>query len=473
MKQNPKTECTSIIVGRNQMADGSLVFARSEDGEQSEAKNLEICEDTESGPEEFAAKDSPFRCPLPAKRLGYSALAPYTFPGHWGEAGYNSLGVGMSATESIFASEKALEADPYVETGLGENAVFNVVLPYIRSAREGVERLGSMIEEYGSAEGFGIGFIDQKEIWYLENAGGHRWLACKMPSDKYFVTGNQSRFRTYDPEDKENFMASSDLMDFAREHGLWDPAKGEFDFHEAYSRDIEEDHTYNYPRVWGLQKMFTPSVVQDVARNTFPVYQTADKKLTISDLRKAFRYHYDDTEHDPYLHSNGKEPWRPISIFRTNETHILSVRPWLPKEIGCLDYMAEGMADLGVFLPLYQGVHSYPLPYLKGNGASSNNSAYWKFRHVMILAMMDYNTLAPIVKHRYAALEAENDQRQKEMEENYLALCKKRPIAASELLQEFSDKVLCRALDVADELTEELFSRLAAKIQKEYLFHGA
>lgn len=53
--------------------------------------------------------------------------------------------------------------------------------------REGVERLSKLIEEYGSAEGFAIGFIDDKETWYLENACGHRWLACRIPADSYFV----------------------------------------------------------------------------------------------------------------------------------------------------------------------------------------------------------------------------------------------------------------------------------------------
>ena len=103
----------------------------------------------------------------------------------------------MSSTETIFSSEKALEADPYVEDGLAENCTYNIVLPYVHTAREGVERLGALIEEYGSAEGFGIGFIDAKETWYLENAGGHRWLACRMPKDKYFVTGNQSRYHCH------------------------------------------------------------------------------------------------------------------------------------------------------------------------------------------------------------------------------------------------------------------------------------
>jgi len=330
-----------------------------------------------------------------------------------------------------------------------------------------------LIEKYGIAEGFGIGFVDSKEIWYLETACGHRWLACRMPKDKYFVTGNQSRFRTYDPNDKENYLASADLIEFAEKHGLYNPAQGAFDFHEAYARDVELDTTYNYPRVWGLQQFFSPSIKNDVTKNTFPVFAKPEEKITLTKLRTAFRFHYDNTDHDPYLHSNPKEPYRPVSIFRTTQTHLLQVRPELPQAIGCVNYVAMGMADLGVFLPLYQGITSYPEAYTKGTDESSADSAYWKFRKIMVLGMTNYNKYAPIIKETYAKFEAETDQRQREMEEEYLRIYKTQPLHAKDMLQAFSDKILNSALDLADRLQEKLFTLMTQDIQQEYLFHGA
>ena len=473
IEHNLPSECTTIIIGKEQTADGSMIVARSEDWDAMEAKNYEIFEDTDNGPREFVAKDSPFRCELPEKALGYSALSPYNLHGHWGSAGFNTAGVGMSATESIFSSDEILKHDPLVENGVAENSVFNITLPYVHTAREGVERLGMLIEKYGIAEGFGIGFVDSKEIWYLETACGHRWLACRMPKDQYFVTGNQSRFRTYDPNDKENYLASADLIEFAEKHGLYNPAQGAFDFHEAYARDIKLDTTYNYPRVWGLQQLFSPEIKNDVTKNTFPVFAKAAHKVTLTELRTAFRFHYDNTEHDPYLNSNPKEPYRPVSIFRTTQTHLLQVRPELPQAIGCVNYVAMGMADLGVFLPLYQGITSYPEAYTKGNGESSADSAYWKFRKIMVLGMTNYNKYAPIIKEAYANFEAETDQRKREMEEEYLHIYKTQPLHAQDLLQAFSDKILNSALDLADRLQEKLFTLMTQDIQQEYLFHGA
>lgn len=461
--------CTTIIVGSKQMADGSMIYARSDDSTSVKATKL-AWYPAGKGPDEFIALDSPFRCPLPPVRRAFSALERADLPYHWGEAGFNDAGVGMSSTETIFSKKEVLDLDPYVEGGLAENCVFQIILPYISSAREGVLRLGELIEKYGSAEGFGIAFMDEAETWYLENAGGHRWLAKKMPADKYFVSGNQSRYRDYDPEED---LASADLVEWAREHKLF---TGKFDFHEAYSLESENDKTYNYPRVWYLQQLFTPSVKTDVKVNDFPVYQKADRKLTVEDIKAAFRSHYDGTEHDPYLHNNPREPYRPVSIFRTINTHILQVRPGLPKEIGRLDYMAEGMADLCVYLPLYQGVTSYPKAYGVGRKFSQKSSAYWTFRKVAALGMVDYNKYAPIIKKRYATLEAEMTASQKKLEAAFIKLCKGHadaPLEALNLLQKWSDRWLAKALRVASDLEEKLFTELTKDIETVYKFHGA
>ena len=471
------SECTTIIVGSRMSADGSRIVARSEDWDAMYAKNLTIYRQGAPGsvdPMRFDAFDSPFTCDLPGEAQSYSALPPYHLAGHWGSAGFNEVGVGMSATESIFSSEAALAVDPLVEDGVAENSVFNIILPYIHSAREGVERLGMLIEKHGVSEGFGVGFVDNHEIWYLETASGHRWLACRIPEDQYFVTGNQSRFRQYDPSDHDHFLASRDLIDFAKEHELYDPTKGAFDFHEAYIRDVELDTTYNYPRVWGLQHLFTPKMQQDVTRNDFPVFAKAEEPITLEMMRRAFRFHYDGTEHDPYLHSNPHEVYRPVSIFRTTQTHILQVQQELPTAVGRINHVCLGMADLGLFVPLFQGVQSYPEPYTKGKGSSSQESAYWTFRKVQVLGMMNYNKYAPLIKARYHAFEMEYDERVEEIQRRYCHMLDKGMYhTADDMLQEASDTILWQALELADDLIEELFTQMTRDIQAEYLFHGA
>ena len=467
------SECTTIIVGKKMTQDGSMIVARSDDWNAVNAKKFKVHPPQKQGPEEFASFNNGFRCKLPKEALGYMGMPPYQYPDQWESAGFNTAGVGLSATESIFSSKKALEADPLVPSGLGEISITSIVLPYIHTAREGVIRLGKLIEEHGVMEGFGVGFVDQNEIWYLETACGHRWMAARIPSHSYFVTGNQGRLREYDPKDDHHFLGSEDLIEFAIAHHLYDPTQGVFDFHKAYIRDEKLDTTYNYPRVWALQAFFSPEIQNDVTKNEFPVFVRAEKLISLADVRRAYYHHYQGTEHDPYFHKNPKEVYRPVAIFRATNTHILQVRPELPKAIGEINYVALGMAALGIFIPLYQGVTSYPEAYSKGDHYCSEDSAYWILRKVQSLGMVNYNKYAPVIRDVYDRFEEEMHQRQEEMEKDYLALYSTHPIAAQELLQNFSDKLLEDVLQVSRDLLNDLFTRLTIDVQAEYRFAGA
>lgn len=69
--------------------------------------------------------------------------------GVWGEAGVNAHNVAMSATETITTNSRVLGADPLVKNGLGEEDLLTITLPYISSARDGVERVGSYLRNMG------------------------------------------------------------------------------------------------------------------------------------------------------------------------------------------------------------------------------------------------------------------------------------------------------------------------------------
>ena len=92
------------------------------------------------------------------------------------------------------------------------------MLPYIRSAREGVLRLGSLLEQYGTYEMNGIAFQDKDEIWWLETIGGHHWMARRVPDEVYVVMPNQRGIDSFDLEDaygeQKNFLCSAELKEF-------------------------------------------------------------------------------------------------------------------------------------------------------------------------------------------------------------------------------------------------------------------
>lgn len=468
--------CTTILVGDKASTDGSFLVARNEDYSANNPKHFLVHPRVEHQKGEFKSHANDFTYPLPETSLRYSAISDFdTNDLSMGEVGFNEAGVGMTATETIYNGQQVLKFDPYVEkTGITEDAIENVILPRIHSAREGVELLGKIIEEKGAGEGFGVAFVDQHEIWYLETGSGHQWMATKVPSDKYFVSANQGRLRTYVPDDTANYLGSKTLISFAEKHGLYNPKDGAFDFHKAYSQDVENDVTYNYPRVWTVQHLFNPSLKTDIKDGTaFPVFLQPEHKISVADVQAALRNHYQGTSHDPYANANPKEPYRPISVFRTQESHVLQVRPDLPKAIGEVEYVAIGMPSLSVYIPYYQGLEHYLPGYDKGTDNASQDSVSWKYRTLQTLVMQNYSAYAPEVEKAYAEFEKNTATQQASMEKEYLKLYQAHPQQAQKVLQSFEDKVMADALALTNKLTQQVITQMTHDTDMKYHFEGA
>ena len=98
---------------------------------------------------------------------------------------------------------------------------------YIHNAREGVQRLGSLLETYGTYEMNGIAFQDVDEIWWLETIGGHHWMARRVPDDVYVVMPNQLGIDELNLDDalgeQKEYMCSADLREFIAKNHLASP----------------------------------------------------------------------------------------------------------------------------------------------------------------------------------------------------------------------------------------------------------
>lgn len=472
--------CTTVLVGSEASIDGSLFIARSADSSALKAQHMVVhpARNYEKGAMYRTADHkgaNNFEYPQPAHAMRYTTIPNWQTQLH-GAAGWNEVGVGISGTESIFARDDALKLDPYNEDkGITEDDILDILLPRAKTAKEAVQLLGHIVETIGAGEGFGVAFVDKNELWYLETGTGHQWLAQKLPKDQYFASGNQGRLQTYDPKSPD-MLASKTLVSWATEHGFYNPEKdGAFNFSKAYTRDDARDRDYNDPRVWQIQKLLTPSLTQDITQGrSFPVYAKPDQKVTLADLKAIMRNHYEAGElasHDPYTHGlRGDEPYRPISVFRTYESHVMQVRHWLPQEIGEVNYVAMGMADLSVYVPYYQGLKAYPAEYGMGTDKADSKSLYWKYRKLQTLVMTDYPKLAPIVKKAYAQFEADTAQKQKAFEDQYMKYYKTNKARASQLLQKFNLEVMRSAEALTEDLTNQIFTIRTADIQKANFF---
>ena len=154
--------CTTILVGKKASYDGSTMIARTEDSQSGVFTPKEFLVVTpEDQPRHYQSVLSNFSIDLPDNPLRYTSVPDALGKdGIWGEAGINSANVAMSATETITTNARVLGADPLVKDGFGEEDMLTLVLPYIKTAREGVLRLGQLLETYGTYESNGIAFSD-------------------------------------------------------------------------------------------------------------------------------------------------------------------------------------------------------------------------------------------------------------------------------------------------------------------------
>ena len=439
--------CTTILVGKNASYDGSTIIARDEDSGNGEftPKKLEVVHPADQ-PREYRSVISHVAVPLPDDPQRYTSVPDATpVRGIWGEAGFNESNVAMSATETITSNERVLGADPLVEYapargvegqegyvperagGIGEEDMVTIVLPYVRSAREGVRRLGALLEEYGTYEMNGIAFSDVDEVWWLETVGGHHWIAKRVPDDAYVTMPNQLGIDSFDLADAEgparDHMASADLRAWMAANHLdltLAPAPGAgsmgagtqaggpvaagagtagvsdvFNPRHAFGSHSDSDHVYNTPRAWYMQRCLNPSDRWDGAgavygpeSDVIPWSRVPERKVTIEDVKYVLSSHYQGTPYDPY--GKGPEPlrgrYRPIGINRNGQLAVLQLRPYAPEGYRAVQWMAYGSNAFNALVPFYGNVDVAP-EYLSNTTARvTSESFYWACRLIGALA---------------------------------------------------------------------------------------
>ncbi len=379
-----RSSCTSILIGKRASNDGSVMIGRNEDAKAAWPKHL-VVRPAVAAAQTFKSKANSFTLALPTDALQYTATPEWTDQyGVFEEAGINTAGVAMSATESAYANARVQGYDPFVTDGIIEEAMVTVVLPFITSAQEGVRRLGAIVEEYGTGEANGVLFADHDEAWYMEIATGHHWVAERIPDDAYAVVANQLAIQTVD-FDSEAFMFSADIREFAASHHLWQPSTP-FNFRQIFGTDSAFDRMYNTPRVWDGQRRLTPSQVADPEASDLPFYLQPDRPLTVDDAFAVLSSHYQETSFDPTSEiATAPHRYRPISLARTQEAHVLQLRPQLPQQIADIHWVAMGVAAESQFVPFFAGAREFPDAYRQGGLPASLDSAYWQYKLASVL----------------------------------------------------------------------------------------
>lgn len=395
-KRESADSCTTILVGKHASYDGSTIVARTEDSQNGVfTPKKYIVVKPEDQPRHYKSVLSTFEIDLPDNPVRYTAV-PDAIPkdGIWGEAGINIYNVAMSETETITTNSRVLGADPLVESGIGEEDMLTLVLPYVKTAREGVLRLGKILEEYGTYESNGIAISDVNEIWWLETIGGHHWMARRVPDDAYVTNPNQLGSDYFEFGNPDQFLCDPDLEHFVSEHHLILDQEGKgFNPRYAFGSQKDKDRHYNTPRAWAIQRFLNPEIEQDPRSFEISWCQKPYRKVTIEDVKYVLSSHYQDTLYDPYGPEGdqvSQRTFRTIGINRTSQTAILQLRPNKPQETTGIQWISYGSMPYNTAVPFFTQVDTTPDYFANTTAKVATDSFYWANRLIAGLADPHY-----------------------------------------------------------------------------------
>lgn len=411
--------CTTILVGKKATYDGSTMIARNDDsgaGHFTPKKFVVILPQEQK--KIYQTVRSHLEITLPDDPMRYTAM-PNAVEGEgiWAASGVNEAQVAMTAAETLTSNPRVLGADPLVEYrpaedgreeipgGIGEEDMLYLILPYIRSAREGVTRLGNLLVQYGTYEMNGVAFQDADEIWWMETIGGHHWIARRVPDDVYVVMPNQLGLDRFDMDDafgsRTEFMCSPDLREFIEKNHLDLSWNGEWNPRDMFGSHDDADHVYNTPRAWFIERCLNPRTkVWDGSNAEYrpesddiPWCMTPEKKITVEDVRYVLSAHYQGTPYDPYGSygdSSLRGIYRPVGINRNDFVAVIQMRPGDARDRAAIEWIAYGSNVFNALAPFYADVDETPEYLSNTTREVSTDNFYWSSRLIAAMADASY-----------------------------------------------------------------------------------
>ena len=455
--------CTNFIVGKKASADGSVFISYSADsyGMSGFVAHFPAAVYPEGTMRDIYNWDE-------GEYLGQIREARRT---------YNVLGNinehQVAIAETTFGGrEELVDTTGIIDYG----SLIYLALQRSRTAREAIDVMTSLVAEYGyysSGESFSI--ADPNEAWIMEMVGkggkekGAVWVAIRIPDDCISAHANQARIRKFDMKDKENVRYSKDVIKFARKMGYFNGKDEDFDFAAAYCPADFGGLRYCDARVWSFFNMYADEDMSkylawasgDATAEPMPLYFKPKAPLTLQDVQRGMRDHYEGTPFDitndlgagaynmPYRPSplsfkvDGKEYFneRPISTFQTAFTFVAQLRSHLPNAIGGVMWFGTDDSNMVVYTPVYCCATSVPDCYAEQHAdpvVFSWKSSFWVFNWVSNMIYPKYSLVIDDMRAVQSALESAVYEQSKVVEAEALAVIETSPRYAVSMLTDFT-----------------------------------
>lgn len=374
----PALACTQVYIGKNQTTTGDTYVGRAEDYSPRYCKTFGVQQPIDNPVFRSFENDS-----VPGTGFEYTYQGRsyrYTYvrdnPDEWdaqddeaasrvySEAGTNERGVSVSATLTTDYNDGIDAIDPRVDTGIGEYNLADYLLSVSSTARDGVEKLGAIIDQYGSQDCNQIVIADNAETWIFAQLSGHQWIAVKMGNDVASVNPNIGGLQyKVDLDDASQCLHSADVVTLPESNGvLVTYDDGTPNIFKTYGK--ENSGSSQNTRLAQGRAYFgaalapqTDYTVDEQGRVTSLI----DPQLTFtpgikSDTFTALRSLAARGEQDDSLNANLNSALYAIGNNRTTEGNIFQIRSGLSSDIATIQWEALSRCEFSVYLPSYSAL---------------------------------------------------------------------------------------------------------------------
>ena len=408
----PAVACTGAYVGKKVSANGTTIIARTRDSNILDSVSRRVVNKPlkadDDNPNYTEINGFTMEIPETTYRYISGPLSTATGRGTFGASCINSEGLAITATVTAIAHKEAIEADPFVKTGISEACIGDVVAMSCTSAEGAVKFLGDLVKKSGNAEPNVIMIADQNEAWMMEFYTGHEWAAIKMPEDKVSVFGNAFNI---DPvhESYDAIIMSENLVSTAEKNGFakYDKENGKFDLFASYCGD-ENIVPYSNMRNWyGLYTLGKNPEKEYHADKKYPTFFEPKGKIGVSDIAELYRSRYEGTEYCP--DTSGRIDCRIIGTETQYSVDITEIYDDLPKQMCAVSWVCLDNAEFSPFIPFNNVIDDVSVIWSQDmtdfNDYTRNDIAFYAFQNLNVLSITGRDTYGKGVRKYWKAVE--------------------------------------------------------------------
>ena len=381
--------CTQIYMGKNLTADGNTYYGRAEDYGKRYLKHFGI-EDSHAPGFTYSSDESGFVYTSSKTTYRYSYVRDH--PSQWderwdaySEAGINEKGVSCSATLSTSMNADVEAVDPLTD-GLGEYSYTSVILGESATAREGVELIGSLIDEQGVCSNDQIVIADNNETWLFAALSGHQWIAMKLADDVASLNPNIGSLNyDVDLDDAENCLHSEAIQSMPVEKGFAEYTDGKFDVAKTYGERLDKTGRHQWTRYVQGRDYFMNPLTKDA---DYTIVNDGSVGASVSEIQPLFfkpgksgwstfeliRAFGNRGENVPGLNANTDGAYA-IGTDRNTEINLFQIRRGLDPEVATIQWEMLSRAAYSVAIPLYSALMTEVSPYFSDQTVSFDHCA--------------------------------------------------------------------------------------------------